>query len=554
MTKVLKSSFTHRVAMLAAIVAFTAGAVVGDQAPFSAHASAPTVALTVKGNHLVDQSGAPWTARGVNRSGTEYACIQGWGFFDGPSDDASIAAIAAWHTNAVRVPLNEDCWLNINGVNPSYGGANYINAIHDDVTRLNNAGLVAILELHWSAPGTTTATGQNPMPDADHSPAFWQGVANTFKGNQSVIFDLFNEPYPDNNSDSTAAWTCWKSGGTCSGVAYQAAGMQQLVDAVRGTGSTNVIMLGGVQYANSQTQWATYKPTDPLNQLVVSSHDYPNQACSTTTCWQAGLGTLAQQYPVIIGETGDHNCTTISFLPTILPWADAHGIGYLGWTWNTWGSCGDNVLIQDYSGTPTSGGGQYFHDHLAAVGPVDTTAPSAPTGLATSGRTTSSINLTWSASSDNVGVSGYDIYRDNAKIASATTTTYSDAGLAPSTTHSYTVVARDAAGNLSAPSTTLSVSTQPSNDSVAPVVSILSPAAGSRIGSRTTVKGSSTDSSGVVKMSVYIDGTLRASNTNSNSISYTWNSRRLTAGSHTITIMASDAAGNIGTSSETVYR
>jgi endoglucanase len=50
-----------------------------------------------------------------------------------------------------------------------------------------------------------------PMPDMDHSVTFWQDVANTFKNNTAVIFDLFNEPYPDSGAwDSTAGWTCWR--------------------------------------------------------------------------------------------------------------------------------------------------------------------------------------------------------------------------------------------------------------------------------------------------------------------------------------------------------
>ena len=57
--------------------------------------------------------------RGVNRSGLEYACIQGWGFFDSPHPDtidiaAMIAAMRSWDIDVVRVPLNEDCWLGIN--------------------------------------------------------------------------------------------------------------------------------------------------------------------------------------------------------------------------------------------------------------------------------------------------------------------------------------------------------------------------------------------------------------------------------------------------------
>src|SRR6266446_8188900 len=158
-------------------------------------------AVHVQGNQLVDSAGRPVRLRGVNRSGTEYACAQGWGFFDGPSDSASVAAIVSWKANAVRVPLNETCWLAINGVNPAYSGANYARAISDYVARLNRAGLVVILELHWSAAGTAVALGQAPMPDRDHTPKFWREVGAAYGGNNRVIVDLFNEPFPDNNSN-----------------------------------------------------------------------------------------------------------------------------------------------------------------------------------------------------------------------------------------------------------------------------------------------------------------------------------------------------------------
>src|SRR6058998_1768775 len=178
-------------------------------------------ALHVQGNQLVDSAGRPVRLKGVNRSGTEYACAQGWGFFDGPSDSASVAAIASWKANAVRVPLNETCWLAINGVNPAYSGANYARAISDYVARLNRAGLVVILELHWSAAGTAVALGQAPMPNRDHTLEFWRQVAAAYGGNNRVIFDLFNEPFPDNNADTPEAWRCWRDGGTCSGMTFQ---------------------------------------------------------------------------------------------------------------------------------------------------------------------------------------------------------------------------------------------------------------------------------------------------------------------------------------------
>ncbi|MBV8597559.1 MAG: cellulase family glycosylhydrolase, partial [Actinobacteria bacterium] len=141
----------------------------------------------------------------MNRSGLEYACVQGWGFTDGPVDATSIAAMKAWGIDAVRVPLNEDCWLGINGVKPQYGGAAYRTFVRRFVARLNAAGLIAILDLHWNAPGTAQATGQQNMPDASHSPAFWSSVARTFRANRDVVFDLYNEPHD-------VSWQCWRNG------------------------------------------------------------------------------------------------------------------------------------------------------------------------------------------------------------------------------------------------------------------------------------------------------------------------------------------------------
>ena len=88
-------------------------------------AETPARGLRVEGAQLIDARGQPVRLLGVNRAGTEYACIQGWGLFDGPHDAASVAAIRSWGSNAVRVPLNEHCWLGLDTVAEGLGGEAY---------------------------------------------------------------------------------------------------------------------------------------------------------------------------------------------------------------------------------------------------------------------------------------------------------------------------------------------------------------------------------------------------------------------------------------------
>ena len=103
------------------------------------------------------------------------------------------------------------------------------------------------------------------------------------------------------------------------------------------------------------------------------------------------------------------------------------------------------------SGTSTAPG--------AAPGQTDTTPPSAPAGLVATAAGASVVNLTWSASTDNVGVTGYVVRRDGVEVGTSTTTSYADTGLSGATTYTYTVAARDAAGNVSPESTIASATT-----------------------------------------------------------------------------------------------
>jgi hypothetical protein len=341
----------------------------GQHAPLTAPAVSVAPSVSVRGNHLIGRNGKIVRLTGVNRSGAEYACAEGWGIWDGPTDtDSAVKAMAGWHINAVRIPLNEDCWLGINKVKPAYSRGNYHAAIADYVARLEKFGITPILNLHFSAPGKIVPDDQVPMADEDHSPAFWHGLATYFRNDHHVIFDLFNEPYPDSNRDTRAAWTCVLHGGTCPGVRFRSAGMQQLVNVVRATGATQPLMIAGPQYAGDIGQWLQYEPRDPRHQLIASLHIYePNWApCDTRTCWDSQLATVAAKVPVVEGEIGSKNCTASSVGP-LLNWSDAHGVSYLAWAWNV-GSCsGEPSLITNYGGTPTQTYGQGYKHHLAAL-------------------------------------------------------------------------------------------------------------------------------------------------------------------------------------------
>jgi len=108
--------------------------------------------------------------------------------------------------------------------------------------------------------------------------------------------------------------------------------------------------------------------------------------------------------------------------------------------------------------------GTYYADDISLDGPgggggSDTQAPTAPTNLTSTGKTSSSVSLSWGASSDNVGVTAYDIYSGSNQVLSVSGTSATVSGLSASTAYTFTVKARDAAGNTSAASNSVSVTT-----------------------------------------------------------------------------------------------
>lgn len=393
---------------------------------------------------------------GVNVAGVEGACVQE-GFQKGATDAqpgpvfdyggpvaqppagqvplpprSYLDAIAAWHIGAVRIMLNEMCWLGRGrpGANPAsapipdahYDAAAYQQAIVDFVNALHARGIVAQLTLGDNPcpylDGATTLTPPGSeyspcddhdqvMPDADNSIDFWASVAKTFSADLGVVFDLFNEPHINRlDHPPDDPWSCWLNGCSVPGEGWQTAGMQQLIDAIRKAGATNVILVEGLSYGSNLGDVATQyfpatgwldpatRPVDRINppQLAASNHIYSDTfdatdpGCdggSNAACWTYHLGPIAALVPLVTGEFGEWDCDTSSaFMDAYETWADGthalpdgsstNPVSYLAWTFNPDYGCyqGNSTLLVSYDWNITPNvAGQALRDHLAQLKP-----------------------------------------------------------------------------------------------------------------------------------------------------------------------------------------
>ncbi|WP_051364362.1 reprolysin-like metallopeptidase, partial [Flavobacterium limnosediminis] len=177
---------------------------------------------------------------------------------------------------------------------------------------------------------------------------------------------------------------------------------------------------------------------------------------------------------------------------------------------------------------------------------ADTTAPTAST-LSASGTTTSGTNLSWTTATDNTGVTGYNVYQNGVLKTTVTGTTLAVSGLSASTTYNFHVTAKDAAGNVSTASNTVSVTTSALADTAAPTASTLS-ASGTTTSSTNLSWTTATDNTGVTGYNVYQNGVLKTTVTGT-----TLAVSGLTASTtYNFHVTAKDAAGNVSTASNTV--
>ena len=184
---------------------------------------------------------------------------------------------------------------------------------------------------------------------------------------------------------------------------------------------------------------------------------------------------------------------------------------------------------------------------ITAGSGADTTAPTAPI-LTASGTTQTTTNLAWSGATDNVAVTGYEVYRGTTLLGSTASTTYSVTGLTASTAYTFSVKSKDAAGNTSASSNSVNVTTlAPDLDTTAPTAPTLSASGTTQTTTNLSWSGA-TDNTAVTGYDVYSGTTLLGSTT-----STTYSVTGLTASTaYTFSVKAKDAAGNTSASSNIV--
>jgi endoglucanase len=373
MTK-LASATSVAIGLAAAAVAW---------ASTSMAASGPPT-LRVQGSRLVDGAGHVVQLRGVNRAAFESRCTyDATGFNDGPVDQASVTAMRSWKINAVRLTLNEDCWLGVNGLPAGGNAPGYRSAVLAYIKLLRKNGMYVMPVVEVFGPDAQKATQIDNMPDQSHMPAFWRSLAAALKNDHGILFDpvtevamaSWNDPHPD----PAGQWNCWLHGCTIDSVyqgqpRYAAAGIQTLVTTIRLTGAKQPIVLGGIDYNADLSQLLTHLPSDPAHQLVASGHIYDFvQGKDVGAFFHDQLEPIAKRMPVILGELGERYCDSgaAAYTKSVLTRIDAErrrGIvmGVLEWTWNAktadssgWqcptGPYGEGgpVLIRSYDGTPT---------------------------------------------------------------------------------------------------------------------------------------------------------------------------------------------------------
>jgi len=313
----------------------------------------------VQGNKILDPQGRDWLMRGMAYPSQEWSCFgEGRGNGIGEADIQTIAT--DWRSNTVRFAITAARWYG----RKECTAAEYRNKLDEVINFANNAGMVAIIDHH----GRNDNDEQVCMANNEML-SMWKEIAQKYKGNSRVFFELFNEP-------RDVSWNVWRNGGqiTCGNQNEQGVGMQQLADAIRAEGANNILVVGGLNWGydlGEINKGGNYKLNG--SNIAYSTHPYDFEGKQPSN-WENDYGYLTPTFPVVATEFGPIYATWVSnpecdvqYLRDILGYFDNKNIGYTGWGWhgsNGGDDCGFPSLIRDWNGTPNVRG-QLVKDNIA---------------------------------------------------------------------------------------------------------------------------------------------------------------------------------------------
>ena len=289
---------------------------------------------------------------------------------------------------------------------------------------------------------------------------------------------------------------------------------------------------GGRANNNSKTFWQLLY--DNNADLILSAHDHTYERFAPQT--PSGTLDTSRGIREFIVGSGGANHTSFVTIAANSEVRNASTFGVLEITLHP--TSYDWQFVPEAGQTFTDSGTTACHGATS-----DTTPPTAPANLTAMASSPTQVNLTWSASSDDVGVTGYKVYRNGVFLASSATTSYSDTTAQAATTYSYTVYAYDAAGNVSAASNTATATTPSQGDTQPPSTPGGLTATAASPSQVNLAWSAATDDVGVAGYTIYRSGAAVATTSGPNATTYTDVSVAPST-TYTYTVDAFDAAGN----------
>ncbi|MFD0201717.1 MULTISPECIES: cellulase family glycosylhydrolase [Saccharothrix] len=397
--------------------------------------------FTVSNGRLLDANGNDFVMRGVNHAHTWYT----------DRTTQALKDIKATGANTVRVVLSSgDRWT----LNNAADVTNVINQC-----KANK--LICVLEVH----DTTGYQEQSGAVSLARAVEYWKSIQSAMAGQEKyVILNIGNEPW------GNTGYTGWTQA------------TKDAITSLRAAGFQHTIMVDAPNWGQDwaftmRDNAASVFAADPQKNTVFSIHMYG--VFDTAAEINDYLNRfVTAKLPIVVGEFGHDHSDGNPDEDTIFATTQSLKLGYLAWSWSGNGGGVEYLdMVTGFNAAQLTSWGQRAINgangikatsrqatvYDSGTGP-DTTPPSAPGTPSASGVTSSSATLTWTASTDNVGVSGYDVVRvsgttETAAGSSATTST-TITGLSANTTYTFAVYARDAAGNRSTRSGTVNVTTQ----------------------------------------------------------------------------------------------